>query len=364
MMLSKLKETCDPFLELIERVTIQGDEGLSPIIKAPLVFGGIFGLSYVGLTLWNNWYREKLEMKREKILTELQEKFKYHDHLEETAKFKEEYRQMRENTETIISQITLKRDVRISFASQIMSMSHAVSVIGLSAYALWTEPHWNDVNTSLQNKIAMWSLGYFVFDTLNVMIRDFSWEFLFHHVCSIGYWLSCYYLNRGGYYGMLAGFVGEITNPVQIIWTFAKKNQLTKLYNFLSPIFTFYFITIRCLVIPVLTVIMNYHMWYHSTAPVYWKCGWITSSWLMNFGSWMWCYMLWNGYMKFKKREQEKEKTKKLTGNGMTDGEEVETTRENKTIGNEEKNETVGNEEKNETVEDMADARFLEKFCW
>jgi hypothetical protein len=300
------KKFLDPVLGLLENTTIQIDDGLSPIIKAPLVFGGIFGLSYIGLTLWNNWYREKLESKREKLLLELKDQFKYMDNLEETGKFKEEYRKLREETETTISQITLKKDVRLSFASQITSMAHAVSVLGLSAYALWTEPHWTDINTPLQNKIAMWSLGYFLFDTLNILYRDFSWEFLFHHGCSSGFWLSCYHLNRGGYYGMIAGLVGEITNPVQIVWSFARKNRLTKLYNLMSPIFTVYFISVRCLVIPVMTAMMNYHMWYHSTAPVPWRYFWIGTSWAMNVGSWIWCYMLWNGYRKFRQREAKK----------------------------------------------------------
>ena len=104
----------------------------------------------------------------------MQEKFKYHEHLEETGKFKEEYQKIKQETETTVSEITIKRPVRIEFASQIMSMAHALSVIGLASYALWNEPHWNDINTSLQNKIAMWSLGYFLFDILNILCRDFS----------------------------------------------------------------------------------------------------------------------------------------------------------------------------------------------
>lgn len=278
----------------------------SPIIKTPLIFGSIFGLSYLGLTFWNNLYQKQLEKNRTKLLANMKEKFKYHENLEETTKFRDEYQQLKINTETLINKISFRSDTRLTFASQITSMIHALGVIGMSAYALYKEDHWNDINTPLQNKIVIWSLGYFLFDICNVLIRDFSWEFLFHHVCTSSFWLSCYYLNQGGYYGILAGFFAEITNPVQIIWSFSRKNNLTKLHNLISPLFTFYFISVRAFILPILTIIMNCHMWNTSNAPINWRSFWIITSWIMNLGSWFWCYLLLKGYLKFRNEDKKK----------------------------------------------------------
>ena len=293
----------EPFFHFLEKATVQCDGGYSPLIKAPLVFGGIFGATYIGLTFWNNFYRESIEIKRDKLLADLQEKFINHQGLENTATFKEQAEQIEKESETMISQMTFRRSVRVSLASHITSMAHALTVIMLAGYALWTGPHWNDVNTSYQSQVTMWSLGYFLFDTIYLLTYEFSWEFLFHHLISAGFWSSCYYLNRGGYYGMLGLLVGEITNPVQIIWSFARRNNLTKLYNALSPIFTKYFIVVRCIAIPIVTLMMNYHMWHSSTAPIGWRITWIIACWVMNCVSWWWCYILWRGYQKFLKRK-------------------------------------------------------------
>ena len=288
-----------PIWHIIEKVTIQHDGGYSPLVKAPLVYGGIFGFTYLGLTLWNNFYRESIEIKRDQMLAELQEAYKHHQGLENTSAFQEKIKKIEKESETMISQMTFRRHTRLNLASHLTSMAHAVSVIGLTAYGLWHGPHWNDVNTLYQNQVAMWSLGYFLFDTFYLFMHEFTREFFCHHAIIGGFLASCYHLNQGAYYALLGLLVGEITNPVQLIWSFARKNKLTKLYNALSPIFTIYFVSVRCVVIPIVTAAMNYHLFYNSSVELQWKLVWMALGWGMNLVSWWWCYMLWLGYKKY-----------------------------------------------------------------
>jgi hypothetical protein len=66
------------------------------------------------------------------------------------------------------------------------------------------------------------SLGYFFADLLYMLIFDPSIVFLLHHIGGITLELLIAASGVGGWYGILGLYLGEITNPIQTVWSGAK----------------------------------------------------------------------------------------------------------------------------------------------
>jgi len=194
-------------------------------------------------------------------------------------------------------------DIRLSIASQTMSMGHAVSSLILSSYSIYTGPQWNIINTPLQNIILQNSIGYFMFDQLYIILAEWTWEFTIHHQLAISYFLSSLYLNHGGYYATIALILAEITNPLMITWSFARKNRLKKLYQALSPFFTYYFTIVRCGIIPIASVYLGNVIFKDQYIANKWKILWGTSCIGLNIAGFIWSYWLCTGYLKMKKKK-------------------------------------------------------------
>ena len=195
------------------------------------------------------------------------------------------------------------RGFKLSLANQGMSMVHACFMILVSSYGLLTEPHWNVINTPLQTWMAKVSVGYFVTDQLRIIIYDHdSMIFTFHHLLAAGYLASTLYLGKGGFLSIISAFMAEITNPLQIIWATARQNQLTRVYNWSTPIYTWTFLVVRCGIIPVVTVYVYHYLLTERPVADHWLYWWMFSSGCLNVAGWFWSCLIWRGYQKFKLR--------------------------------------------------------------
>lgn len=195
-------------------------------------------------------------------------------------------------------------------ATMPVSFAHAVTCIALSAYSLSTNPSATYlINTPLQNQIMRFSLGYFLYDTVHLFQYRFQWEYFLHHMIAISYWTSMIYLNRGGYMGMLGLLIAEITNPIQVLWSVSRKNKFYHIYDAISPVFTYYYITMRCGVIPIINFYQAYDLMTNPNydIPYKWRYFWLANLVLFTYGSAVWSRSLYRGYKKWRKRMREAE---------------------------------------------------------
>lgn len=133
---------------------------------------------------------------------------------------------------------------------------------------------------------------------------DYPISFTVHHVFCVCYAAACLMLGRGGQTAAVATVVAEITNPLQNTWFICKDvPELSGLYARLSPVFTYSFLTVRCLLTPI---------W---SADIIWFCLMQPNSFGMtgpifaficagvNVGGFGWALGLWRGYQRFQAKK-------------------------------------------------------------
>lgn len=201
---------------------------------------------------------------------------------------------------------------RRALAGKTLSMTHALGAVAVSSYLLWRGPHWNIVSTVPQMALSRFSLGYFACDTLYMLLFDRDPLFLLHHAAGIGLNALNVFSGFGGYYVTLGLFLGELSNPLQIVWTAAREYRYKRAYIKMTPYFTYFFLGLRVGVIPVTA---GYTIWHalckQQTMPLVQS---LAMSSLMSgvvVGGWAWCYSLWRGYQRFCAAQAATKKKKK-----------------------------------------------------
>jgi hypothetical protein len=203
-----------------------------------------------------------------------------------------------------------KGRARYDAASCGISLTHGTVVAALACYDIFTQKWVLDApNTPFQDKVMEYSMAYFVVDLLNYFITAPD-DFLFigHHVATLTYMISCrYYIGHGGISVMCLIAAGELTSPVQNIWTLCRMARETsptakKIYTNLSPFFTVFFTLVRGGFGPYLTWTLG--KFYlgggaDKVMPRWLACCWMFKVAFAIFGSMIWVYKLWVGLIKF-----------------------------------------------------------------
>ena len=150
------------------------------------------------------------------------------------------------------------------------------------------------------------SLGYFIADFVHFILFEPDVLMFVHHVFSILTMGTAGVIGRAGACGTAAIFQGEITNPFQSAWTMARFAKAEKMLNWLSPLFTFAFVSVRTTLVPFWTALINRSLWFgpnHSSAPNGLVISFSSMSILMVLGGFVWSYSLIKGLKKFYKNK-------------------------------------------------------------
>ena len=107
-------------------------------------------------------------------------------------------------------------------------------------------------------KITCFSLGYFVYDTVYMLVLEHDPLFLMHHACGLTIFGLITHSGYGGHAAMIALAWGEFTNPLLSLWWLARKAKCKWLADLVSPVFTFLFIVIRIFIIPAYAFSMSW----------------------------------------------------------------------------------------------------------
>lgn len=196
---------------------------------------------------------------------------------------------------------------RIQFSSNCMSIVHAYVTLSTSTVLLladwWSgkalHSNYLNHNTDSQVNLFLFGLSYFIAHTLFLLSHRKYTVFLIHHIIT-GIALSAgLYLGQLGPILVWSYFLGEVTNPVQLAWQISREWNCIQFYSWISPIFTKYFVTVRCLIIPIATYYLNGLIWTKTTINPTWKITMTTTSLIMNVAGYVWSYWLVQGYLKF-----------------------------------------------------------------
>ena len=219
-----------------------------------------------------------------------------------------------------------QRKERLFLASRTMTMTHALSALYFTGKVMFgNDPHWTINNTTAQNHMLGMSVGYFMYDLVYLNICEFSWIYNAHHLLSISSIGSQWLSGVGGYHGACLMFLAEITNPIQIIWDIARIYRhryplATRLYRLITPLYVYFFFLVRGLMVPSTSV---YHWWVWNNEPI---AVWLTRWWsllgiLLNGAGFWWIRMMVRKFIlnsdKTKSNTIENRKEKNKTENMM-----------------------------------------------
>eukprot|EP00250_Pteridium_aquilinum_P018799 c2420_g1_i1 orf=216-968(-) len=208
-----------------------------------------------------------------------------------------------------------KHKARFEAASCCMSMVHGAITSLLAAYDMLQVPWKLDApNTPLENSLMDLSIAYFAVDLLHYLLfvpEDF--KFIFHHLATSIYMLTCkYYAKHGAVSVMALMALGEITTPLQSVWTIARLGRDTspiarRVYEGASLPFTVFFTCTRGIVGPYLTCELC--KFYLSNEGGHVIPFWLAAAWMGMVvigmaGSMMWIQSLWAGLRKFNARKK------------------------------------------------------------
>ena len=144
---------------------------------------------------------------------------------------------------------------------------------------------WDNQFTTFQTHIAYVSMSYFIYD---MIFNKLSSVFILHHLASI---LTYHITIKYNCFSSLVcyiGFLGELSNPFQILWYVSSKTHNKELENKMFPIFSFMFIFIRGIVIPLLLIDFYWFLLYDSIIPIQPKLIVFLCSLLGSIGSLYW----------------------------------------------------------------------------
>ncbi|KAJ7518775.1 hypothetical protein O6H91_20G008200 [Diphasiastrum complanatum] len=208
---------------------------------------------------------------------------------------------------------------RFEAASCGLSLVHGIVCTVLATYdVVCTEWKLDAPNTLLENKIMEFSIAYFIVDFLHYLYAaPDDYLFILHHIATSTYMFSCrYYTCHGAKSATSLIAVGEITSPLQNIWTLARmaRNEspfARQIYLSLSPPFTFIFTFFRVFVGPyMLWELGKFYLTGKADAviPTWLAYSWILKSALAVCGSMIWVYKLWVGLYRFYTRQHGRDK--------------------------------------------------------
>lgn len=204
---------------------------------------------------------------------------------------------------------------RFEAASCSMSMVHGAVAATLATFDLLRVPWKLDApNNHLEDGLMDISIAYFAVDLLHYLLFvPEDYKFILHHLATSIYMLTCkYYAKHGAVSVMALMAVGEITTPLQSVWTIARLGRdisphAKEVYEGASLPFTVFFTCTRGIVGPYLT--WKLCEFYLSNEARHVIPLWLAASWMVMVvigmaGSMMWMRSLWAGLRKLNERRK------------------------------------------------------------
>jgi len=200
----------------------------------------------------------------------------------------------------VVSDMKLPLDVKEKhkfLTSYIVSFTHALICVVYSSYLIYKRNFdivWDDKTTSSELIMYNISMGYFLCDLGEVLMK-LDYAFILHHIASLLIF-QIFIRNDLSGFALCCLFLGEITNPIQCIWTVLKRTKYKKLYNIITPIFCYSFILIRGIISPYLLVKTFIYLYYTKSISTYDYFSLLVLFVLFSFASLYWVFKILKKY--------------------------------------------------------------------
>ena len=150
--------------------------------------------------------------------------------------------------------------------------------------------------------LLSFSLSYFFYDLYHVY-RERSLMFLVHHSISISFILIFLYLDFSTII-ITNLLISEFTTPFLNIWTIAKQKRYP-IFNKINKFFTYFYIFCRGTILPIFTIYST-RIIYQSNTSLFFFNLLFSMGILLNVGNILWSRNLWNGYIKWERKQSDK----------------------------------------------------------
>ncbi|KAG6479285.1 TLC domain-containing protein At5g14285-like [Zingiber officinale] len=197
------------------------------------------------------------------------------------------------------------RKYRPDASSCLISLFHGTPAVLMAVSAILHGPirGFASANTTFQNVVLDFSIGYFLVDLLQYLILlPGDYLFIAHHLATLFVFITCRYLVVHGAFSLLVLLVlAELTSACQNVWTLAglRKEELpnaAKIYKILSPPFYALYTVMRGLAGPLFFCRMSVYFlsgMASDVIPI-----WVSASWIIVVGgailaSILWIFNLW-----------------------------------------------------------------------
>ncbi|KAH7315504.1 hypothetical protein KP509_21G052300 [Ceratopteris richardii] len=208
-----------------------------------------------------------------------------------------------------------KDKARFEAASCSMSLVHGAITSSLAIVDILKVPWKLDApNNPLENSLMDVSVAYFLVDLFHYLIFvPEDYKFIFHHLATSVYMLTCkYFSGHGALSVMLLMAVGEITTPLQSVWTIARlgRDQSTlakRVYESVSLPFTLLFTCTRGIIGPWITwKLCEFYLFdvRRHMIPMWLSSLWMSMVIIGMTGSMLWLWSLWAGLRRFNARKR------------------------------------------------------------
>jgi hypothetical protein len=147
--------------------------------------------------------------------------------------------------------LPIETNSKVKISSNLVSLTHALGTIGGSAYILYNINNFDGLNNEIL-ALMTFSASYFTYDCLFMLVNNFSLIFFIHHLLILGVYYIALTYDYGAKLILFTIFWGEITNPLQITWFLSRELNYKKLEHYIFPVFSFNFIIIRTLILPII----------------------------------------------------------------------------------------------------------------
>ena len=145
-------------------------------------------------------------------------------------------------------------------AARIVSSVHATMTFlraaGLSDPSLLLSPRdfaasvGTRKNREADEALLHLSCGYFCYDLVYIMLKEYDTKFIVHHLVSLTLWGSSLHAERGSELTNCCLLMGESTTTLLNLWWLAKRAGHERIATLLSRAFTAGFLTVRVALLP------------------------------------------------------------------------------------------------------------------
>lgn len=201
-------------------------------------------------------------------------------------------------------------------ASRVVAIIHSTIIAywcfqeyGSASYPFDARDVWKLLDAPLTPRhlnMVCFSLGYFLYDFVYMIVYERDFAFLLHHVSALSIFGAVYWKERGAVILLVGLSWGEVTNPLQSSWWLARTaNKAGRLNAIIAPLFTAVFLFVRFTALPYYVLSAAYALLAQPYGPMQVSLA-VRANWAFFFaaftvGGWFWCVSLIRGC--FKKRK-------------------------------------------------------------